>query len=167
MDLQLVGFFPGFVDYLPRIGAAALVLGGFWIAGAVLAHVVRRMTKVGSENILRLIARAIRTTLLVIGFISALGTLGIDVTAMVAGLGLTGFALGFALKDVLSNAVAGVLILFYRPFVLGDRIVLASVDGRVDSIDLRYTTVVNNDGRVLIPNSVAFTEKVLIRNAPE
>ena len=78
-------------------------------------------------EILRPGARAVRTTLIVIGFISALGTLGIDVTAMVAGLGLTGFALGFALKDVLSNAVAGVLILFYRPFALGDRIVVSSM----------------------------------------
>ena len=51
-----------------------------------------------------------------LGVITALGTIGVDVTGLVAGFGLTGFAVGFAMKDALANLLAGVMILLYRPF---------------------------------------------------
>ena len=73
--------------------------------------------------LIRLLGKAIKNILLLIGVISALGTIGIDISAMVAGLGLTGFALGFALKDILSNLISGVLILLYEPFKLNDSII--------------------------------------------
>ena len=66
--------------------------------------------------VVRLMAMAARVTLLVAGIVTALGTVGVDVSALVAGLGLTGFALGFAIKDTISNILAGVLLLVYRPF---------------------------------------------------
>ncbi len=71
-----------------------------------------------------ILARTAKLALLCIGVISALGTLGVDVTAMVTGLGLTGFAVGFALKDIISNSLAGILILIYKPFQRHDRIMV-------------------------------------------
>ena len=56
-----------------------------------------------------------------IGLVTGFGTMGIDVSALIAGLGLSGFALGFALRDAVSNLIAGVLILLYRPFSYGDK----------------------------------------------
>ena len=50
------------------------------------------------------------------------GTVGVDVSALVAGLGLAGFAIGFALRDAVSNTLAGVLVLMYQPFRVGDDI---------------------------------------------
>ena len=61
--------------------------------------------------------------------ITVLGTWGFDVSALLTGLGLTGFALGFALQDVLSSCIAGMLILFYRPFQLHSKISTMEVEG--------------------------------------
>ena len=94
--------------------------------------------------------------------LTALGTVGINVSALVAGLGLTGFAVGFAFKDTLSNILSGVLILLYRPFIIGDKIKIADFEGEVISIDLRYTTLNAETGRVLIPNSKCFTDPVTV-----
>ncbi|MFA7098279.1 MAG: mechanosensitive ion channel domain-containing protein, partial [Gammaproteobacteria bacterium] len=99
-------------------------------------------------------------TLIAVGAITALGTLGVNVAAMVAGLGLTGFALGFALKDMLSNLLAGVLILAYRPFRRGDRIAVAGFEGTVIGIDLRYTILQGEQRQFLIPNSVLLTNSI-------
>src|SRR5262249_50756169 len=109
--------------FLPRIGASVVVVLGFWllaaIAGNLLARIGKRTRLAG--DVISLIARAGKVALIIFGIVSALGTVGVNVSALGAGLGLTGFALGFALKDALSNMLAGVLILSYRPFLHGQR----------------------------------------------
>ncbi len=97
-----------------------------------------------------------------LGLVSGLGTMGIDVAALVAGLGLTGFALGFALRDAISNLLAGVLVMIYRPFRHGDRISVTGLEGTVVRIDLRYTTMQGEDRRFLIPNQVLFTNAITV-----
>jgi small-conductance mechanosensitive channel len=83
-------------------------------------------------------------------------------------LGLTGFALGFAFRDALSNLLAGVLILIYHPFHRTDRIAVAGFEGTVTSIDLRYTTLQDQDKIYLIPNSTLFTNPItLVRRRTE
>lgn len=94
--------------------------------------------------------------------ISALGTPGIDVSAIVTGLGLTGFALGFALKDAISNILAGSLILIYRPFNRNDTIKVANNEGVVEEIDLRYTTLKAEGKKILIPNATLLTNIVIV-----
>ena len=68
-----------------------------------------------NSDLIRLLARTAQIAVQVFGAVTALGTSGIDVSALVAGLGLTGFALGFAFRYVLSNVLAGVLILMLPP----------------------------------------------------
>ena len=96
------------------------------------------------------------------GLITALGTLGVDISAMVAGLGLTGFALGFALKDILSNLISGILILLYEPFKLNDSIVIDKYEGKVVDINLRYTTITKEGKEVLVPNSFLFSKPIIV-----
>jgi small conductance mechanosensitive channel len=155
---------------LPRLGMGLVVFLGFWIASGVVRKLILRIAHRMDFNtafVLRLAARAASIALLVFGAVTALGTMGINVSALVAGLGLTGFALGFAMKDVLSNLVAGILILLYRPFRLNDYIAVTGLEGRVIEIDLRYTTLLKGDHTYLIPNSVLFTNSiVLITMAP-
>jgi small-conductance mechanosensitive channel len=103
--------------------------------------------------------------LLVFGVLTALGTIGINISALVAGLGLTGFALGFALKDILSNFVAGILILIYHPYRRSDYISVTGLEGIVVEIDLRYTTLQSEGKRVLIPNSTLFTNAITVVDA--
>jgi small-conductance mechanosensitive channel len=104
---------------------------------------------------------------LIFGGITALGTMGINVSALVAGLGLTGFALGFALKDILSNLVSGVLILLYRPFKLNQQITVNGMEGLVTEIDLRYTRLEKEGKTYLIPNSILITNTIEIRSPEE
>ena len=98
-------------------------------------------------------AEAAWFTVITLGIIIGLGTMGVDVTALVAGLGLTGFALGFALRDAVSNLLAGILIILYQPFRVGDRIEVAGSAGTVVGINLRYTVLDAADMRILVPNS--------------
>ncbi len=94
----------------------------------------------------------------------ALGTFGINISALVAGLGLTGFALRFALKDVVSNLIAGSIILLHRPFKINDRIIVVGHEGKVIKIDLRYTTLKTKDHLSLIPNGMVLNKPVMVHH---
>ena len=147
------------------IGIAVAVFFGSWIAAAVVYRLVGRLgtSRHLDPDLTRLLGRIARIVLLIFGGITALGTFGVDIKALVAGLGLTGFALGFALKDIISNSLAGVLILFYKPFRRGDRIDVAGSAGLVTEIDLRYTILTTENGdRVLVPNSTLFTNSIRV-----
>lgn len=149
----------------PKVLMGLLIFVLFWLASVLLRNFVLRLSQTADFNrrfILRLTGRIATITLLVFGAVSALGTIGINVSALVAGLGLTGFALGFALRDVLSNFIAGILILLYRPFTLNDYIAVAGQEGVVTEIDLRYTTLERDDQKLLIPNSVLFTNSIAV-----
>ena len=109
-----------------------------------------------------LLSRLYYYGVLTFGMVTALGTAGLDIRALVAGLGLTGFALGFALKDVLSNFVSGVMLLAYRPFRIGDVIEMGEFLGAIEDIRIRDTLVRTADGRlVIIPNTKLVTEVVV------
>ncbi|MCA9116462.1 MAG: mechanosensitive ion channel [Planctomycetaceae bacterium] len=149
---------------LPQMGSGLLVFLGFWVASVIVRKIVQRLAGVQRLNadLIRFFGQMASTAVLVVGVISALGTAGIDVSALVAGLGLTGFALGFALKDVVSNLMAGVLILMYRPFNHGDHIKVSSFEGRVEQIDLRYTMLDAGTQRICVPNSMLFTNAITV-----
>ncbi|MFW2373666.1 MAG: mechanosensitive ion channel family protein [Gammaproteobacteria bacterium] len=148
----------------PRIGGAVMVLLVFYIISKLLLRLMdKNIARFKLDiHLMMLIRRALRITLMIIALITAFGTLGIDISALVAGLGLTGFALGFALKDTISNLLSGVLILLYRPFEIGSHIEVSGHQGKVTSIDLRYTELENDGHRVLIPNSKLFTDPIKV-----
>ncbi len=150
--------------WVPRVIGVIVIFVVFFI----LAKIIKRIITNAAErlkldgNLTSLLARTSSITLIIFGFVTALGTLGINVSALVAGLGLTGFALGFALKDTISNLLAGVLILLYRPFEKGNRIKISGYEGIVISIDLRYTELDSEGNKVLIPNSKLFTDPITV-----
>ena len=148
----------------PAVLTGAAVLFVFWI----VASVGRRLIALAAPRVkadtgvVLLLSRLYYYGVLAFGFITALGTAGINVGALVAGLGLTGFALGFALKDVLSNFVSGIMLLAYRPFQIGDVIEMGEFLGRIETIRIRDTLVRTSDGRlVIIPNTKLITEVVV------
>lgn len=151
---------------LPGVFAGILVILAFLAAAAVSRRLLARLAARIDEDMRPLAALAgeiLRYALIAIGLISGLGTMGIDVSALIAGLGLTGFALGFALRDAVSNLIAGVLILLYRPFAYGDKITVGGNSGKVIAINFRYT-VLDPDGPavVLVPNSAMFSNSVTV-----
>src|SRR5918996_2653419 len=85
---------------------------------------------------------------------------------LIAGLGITSVAIGFAFKDVLQNFFAGILILWRRPFIVGDEIKVGNYEGTVEEITTRSTRVRTYDGeRAVLPNGDVYTNAVLVRTA--
>ena len=164
METIFVNLFNHIALWSPRIGGALLIFLFFLFSANILKKLVLRTTdKIKlDENLAILLARVTRISLIVFGFVTALGTLGVDVSALVAGLGLTGFALGFALKDTISNILSGVMVLLYRPFDVGNQIEVAGHKGLVVSIDLRYTELEYENNKILIPNSKLFTTPIIV-----
>ena len=150
--------------WVPRAAGVVVIFVIFFI----LAKIIKRIITSAAErlkfdkNLTSLFVRTSRVALIAFGFVTVLGTLGINVSAIVAGLGLTGFALGFALKDTISNLLSGVLILLYRPFEIGNSIKISGYEGIVISIDLRYTELESEGNKVLIPNSKLFTDPITV-----
>ena len=164
-------YFPRLLEFAQSTGArivvAILIFLAFWVGGAVLSRVVSRIDAhiPSRREVLKLVGATARTGLIILGLLTALGTAGVNVNALVAGLGLSGFALGFALRDVLSNVLAGFLILFYRPFSMGDSISVTGLEGRVIAVDLRYTSLDAGENLILIPNSNLFTNPIVVNRS--
>ena len=146
------------------------VAAGIFAVSLVMAILVRsKILKVRErlpqekQAVVSLLASSSYIGILGLGLITALSKLGINVTALIAGLGLTGFALGFALKDIISNLLAGILIILLTPFRVGDRIRVGSSEGKVIEINLRYTVLEGDGERILIPNSTMFTNIIAVK----
>lgn len=157
------------VLFLPRLATALVVFLIFWLIARLLRSAVQRFgrTRHLSPDVMNMMEQITEVSLLLFGIVTALGTVGIDMGAMIAGLGLVGFALGFALRDLLSNFLSGFLILIYNPFVRGDQINVAGNEGRVIEVNLRYTVLQNEDKRVLIPNATLFSNPVIVTRKAE
>ena len=135
----------------------AILLAARWLAG-VARRVTGRALRHSDQSISQLLKETLismaGTVVFLIGVLVALSQVGVSVTPMIAGLGVVGFIVGFALQDTLSNFASGAMILAYRPFDTGDFISAAEVEGTVKKMNLVNTTIVTIDNRVLIiPNS--------------
>jgi small-conductance mechanosensitive channel len=153
------------VLWAPKAPVGLLVFFAFWLCSLAVRNIFFRIgsrTESSTRYFLKVVGRTLSIAILLFGGITALGTIGINVSALVAGLGLTGFALGFGLKDILANLVSGLLILLYRPFSLNEQISVAGMEGCVTEIDLRYTRLENAGKAYLIPNSMMITNTIML-----
>jgi small conductance mechanosensitive channel len=113
------------------------------------------------ETTYSFVETAIKYTVLIVGTISALGSVGINTAALLASLGIVGVTIGFAARDSLSNFISGIIIFIDRPFVLGDLVEIDDQYGRVAEITLRSTRIVTSDGRMLaVPNTAIVNKTV-------
>jgi len=95
-----------------------------------------------------------RKAVFFLGMLVALGQLGVDLTPILAGIGFSGFIVGFAIKDTLSNFAAGLMILIYHPFDENDFVEAAGVTGKVENLSIVSTTILTSDNqRLIVPNS--------------
>jgi small conductance mechanosensitive channel len=151
-----------FKDHTPgMLIKLATILFVIFVFG-MLARAARRLVKtalsrsnVDSSELLRRLLIGMASKLMwLIAFLVVLSVMGIDVGPMLAGLGIAGFVLGFALQDTLSNFAAGLMIMAYQPFDVGDVVSAAGVKGTVDSVSLVSTVITTFDNQVLIvPNN--------------
>lgn len=154
--------------YLAR---AALALFLLLLTLAVARRVKRRIAIAGplpakDPAVAALISNLVYVALIALGVATILPyVLGIDLTAVLTALGVTGLAISLALQDVLRNFIAGIYILLEKPFNIGDRISLRDFDGEVQSIELRTTLLRTQTGaQVIVPNSVVMTDIVTNRS---
>lgn len=144
-----------------------------WFVGKIVQRALTRYVKpkTHSPGLVDVLGKVVKNILLILALVSALGTFGVNVQGLVAGLGLTGFAAGFALKDALANMIAGTFILLYQPFKAGQYIRIVSSksvvdEGTVKKVDLRYTTLDTDEQITLVPNSILFTTTISIVKKP-
>lgn len=105
-------------------------------------------------NLIREILNFLRITVGGLAFISILGTLGIDITGLIAGVGIGALAVGFAAQAQISNLISGLFPIFERTFVMGDIIQVESTTGRVVQIGFKATQIETVEGNIIvIPNS--------------
>ena len=151
-----------------KLVMSVVIFAGFVLASIIAKKIICRVSHESDpqkQDVINLIGTTARLALIIFGFITAVGTLGVNVSALVAGLGLTGFALGFAFRDALSNVLAGVMILMYHPFRRGDHVAIMGLEGTVAGIDLRYTTLQNGTKTFLIPNSMLLSNAITLDRA--
>jgi small conductance mechanosensitive channel len=108
-----------------------------------------------SHLLKRMIISLVRNFIMILGILIAISQLGVSLGPLLAGLGIAGFIIGFALQDSLSNFASGLMILMYRPFDVGDVVDANGVRGRVSQMSLVNTTFLTLDNqRLIVPNNL-------------
>ncbi len=159
------------LSQLPLVALGLVVFLVFVVAARIVRRVVRRALLRGtdrSESFANVLANLARAGTVVVGALVALSIAvpSIDAASLVAGLGVGTIAIGFAFQDILQNTLAGLLILFRRPFRQGDQIFVGEHRGTVEEITIRETRLQTFDGRrVLIPNKDVYATAITVQTA--
>lgn len=143
------------IEYAPMaLGAILTIIIGFWLAGFLSNKLGKSLKKKGTdESLIPFLKSMCSITIRVLVLFSAAGMFGFEVTSFVAVLGAVGFAVGMALQGNLSHLASGILILFFKPFKVGDFIVTAGYSGSVKEIQIFNTVLTTLDNRIIIvPN---------------
>ena len=150
-------------DGLTNLVIGLAVFLAFYLFWRILMLIMRRTLRSSTldETTYSFVETAVKFTILTIGVVSALDSVGINTGALLASLGIVGVTIGFAARDSLSNFISGIIIFIDRPFVLGDLVEIDDKYGRVSEITLRSTRVVTSDGRMLaVPNTEIINKTV-------
>jgi len=137
------------------ITAAAILFIGWKTAKIIRNLIVKLMEKNKVDNILISFSSNVAYVALVaFVIIAALGQLGVQTTSFIAIIGAAGLAIGLSLQGSLSNFASGVMIIFFRPFKVGDFIEAAGVSGVVEGIQIFSTQMRTGDNKaIIVPNS--------------
>ncbi|MBD2652065.1 mechanosensitive ion channel family protein [Synechocystis sp. FACHB-383] len=156
------------INLLPSLLGALVIILLTWIVAKGVRHagLVWAEKTEGDRSAEILIGRLCYGGVWIMGAVIALTILGLDFATLLGTLGLTSVAIGFSLKDILSNYISGVILLAARPFRIQDQIVVGDYEGTVVQIQLRATTMRTYDGRlVYIPNQVVFQSSIINNTA--
>lgn len=161
----------GFVRILPNLGVAVvLFIIIYVVARTVRGFIYRRAKNQGRPNLGEMIGGFAKWTLLIVGFMlcATIVVPSINPGDLIAGLGVSSVAIGFAFKDILQNWLAGLLILLRQPFEIGDQIEASGFEGTVQHIETRATIIkLYNGEQAVIPNSEIYTNAVKVKTAYE
>ncbi|HHS96513.1 MAG TPA: mechanosensitive ion channel [Chloroflexi bacterium] len=163
-DGVLQDFLRDLIGFIPRLIAALVIFVATLIFSALVARWVKRAgrAKIKDPETLHALSLLFRWGILVVGTIVALDQMNFDVTGFLAGLGVLGFTVGFAMQDIARNFVAGILLLIQQPFDIGDAVKVGEFTGKVVDIRLRDTVIQTWDGElVIVPNIEVYTRPIV------
>lgn len=163
MDTTIPGPIAQYMPLLKSVGIAILIFVVGWIASKWTAGLIRNIfdRRKLDPSLGGFVAAIGQYTVLVAALIASLGAVGIQTTSLVAVFASAGLAVGLALQGSLANFSSGVMILFFRPFSVGDKIDVAGKVGDVEDIGLFATTMMTLDhNKIIVPNS-AITSGVI------
>lgn len=139
--------------------ALAILVVGYMVAGGVKKAVLRAVERNPriDRTLANFFASMVRYAILVVVFIAVLSRFGVETTSLVAAIGAAAFAVGLALQGTLGNVAAGVMLVFFRPYSLGDFVEVGGVSGTVADINL-FTTELNtpDNKTIIVPNGQAW-----------
>jgi small conductance mechanosensitive channel len=147
------------MQYGPRtLGVVILLVASFILARWIRRFVLNTFTRLHVDLTLsKFFANIAKWVFLVFAFLACLGTFGVNITSFAAILGAAGLAVGLALQGNLGNLASGILLLIFRPFKIGDSVIVAGQAGVVDGIDLFTTNLDTPDRRrIIVPNGAIF-----------
>jgi small conductance mechanosensitive channel len=160
-----------FLDWLGKVAvnlvvAALILIVTFWVARWMSGVAKRGLGRVHRKNpdptLESFLSSLVRYAVVAVGLVAVLQQLGVQATSIIAVLGAASLAIGLALQGALSNVAAGVMILMFRPYRVGDVIETATRQGTVKSLDLLFTEIATPDNvKVMIPNSKVFGDVIL------
>lgn len=167
---QIQNMARGLVRMLPNIILGLLIIGLFYFIGKFVNKTAARLTAKRSRirTAGQAAGRLAQGGVVFVGILVAMSIAlpGFSPGDAISMLGIGSVAVGFAFRDILQNFLAGILILFTHPFVVGDEIQVGDVEGEVEEIQTRATFLITDDNRrIVIPNSDLFTNKVIVNTA--
>lgn len=153
------------IEFMPRVAMGLLIFLIFlWLASwaaRIVGRVLDQRAKKVDPTLVRLFTRLTRWSIVAVGTISAIETLGVDVSSLLTGLGIVGLTVGFALQDIAKNFTAGLILMLQQPFQIGDTIEVKGYGGTVQDVSLRATEMLTFDGLyVMIPNADVFINPI-------
>jgi small conductance mechanosensitive channel len=144
------------IHLLLNLLVALLILFASYYAISFICHYLEKILKKSPRvdvMLKELIVSVVGKSLWVLVIIMILGRIGFDIGPLIAGLGLTGFILGFAFQDSLSNLASGVMLTLNRPFQIGDYVDAGGVSGTVKAMDMMAVSLITPDNKkIIIPN---------------
>ncbi len=166
---RLDNWIDGGIQLLPNLILSAIVLAVFYGLAVLARRLIQRTSaRRKRDNLGTVLGSFAKWTLITLGFLLAATILvpTLKVGDLIAGLGVSSVAIGFAFKDILQNWLAGLLILLRQPFEINDQIEVTGHQGTIERIETRATIMKTYDGqRVVIPNSDIYTNAVLVKTA--
>jgi small conductance mechanosensitive channel len=160
-----------FIDRIPYLIAAVMVLVFFMLIGRLFKFVIKRAVRgriQTRQNLVKVLNRIGSSVIIFLGILVAMVVAipGFTTAKMIGGLGIGSVAIGFAFKDIFQNMLSGLFILLAEPFRIGDQIVMGAFEGTVEDIQIRATTLRTYDGRrIIIPNADIYTTPVTVNTA--
>ena len=148
------------LDFAANLVSSAVILILGWLAVRLIVGLVGKAVEKSGKggSLLATFVRSVTSKVCwAVLLVVVLGNLGVDVGPIVAGLGVTGFILGFAFQESLGNLASGLMIAINEPFRLGDYVIVAGLEGVVSKVDMMATVLVTGDNKkIVIPNKSAW-----------